>query len=124
MRHASYLDWVHNGKPKIAPVDWIPPALSYQRTLHMSKHPTIRSVDLPTADRRYNVPFFNAALARFIVQLHNPALSGALLEAAALDIDTDFRFKIGVYHLIKYTHIDPVTLACRTVDSIHIQPSS
>ncbi|KAE9389182.1 hypothetical protein BT96DRAFT_1070933 [Gymnopus androsaceus JB14] len=124
MQHASYLDWVHNGKPKIVPVEWIPLALSYQHTLHMLKHPTIQCVDLPTADRRYNVPFFNTALAHFIVQLHNPALSGTLLEAAALDIDTDFSFKIGVYHLTKYTHIDPVTLACGIVNSIHIQPSS
>ncbi|KAE9383970.1 hypothetical protein BT96DRAFT_1102827, partial [Gymnopus androsaceus JB14] len=89
----------------------------------MAKYPTVQSLGLPAVDKRYLVPFFRAALAHFIVQLHNLTISGPQLEAAALDIDADFTFSIAVYHLIKYTCIDPVTHVCSTADSIHVQPA-
>lgn len=96
LRHDCYLRWLCAGKPKISPIEWTPPGLSYRRSLHMAKYPTVRSLRLPVVDKRYSVPFFRAALARFVVQLHDPTISGPQLEAAALDIDTDFAFSIAV----------------------------
>ena len=97
VRHDKFILWHLTGQ-----AGNIPPLPSLQlssRQLKMTKWPstTVMLIDLPTL---YGVPFFIAALTRFVAQFHNPTLDGHTLENAAYGVNIDFSH-IFVFHQIQ-----------------------
>ncbi|KAJ3989298.1 hypothetical protein F5890DRAFT_1570502 [Lentinula detonsa] len=122
MKHVAYLEWVKAGKHPPLRSHWIPPGMNTTRTLKMAKHPSVYSVKTVDVVQRYGATFFKAALARFVVQLKDPNLSGARLDDAAEGLFLGVSH-VSVYHRIKYIHQDSFTGILSTADSIHVQPA-
>jgi hypothetical protein len=120
-RHHQYVQWQLEGSPALESVEWTPPGLELDRTLHMTKHPTLRSVPLLTLSTQYGATHFREALARFVALLNQPNLTHAQLERAIWGVRIPFN-KLPVWHCIKYLRKDPVTQLSSTADSIHCQP--
>ncbi|KAJ3996010.1 hypothetical protein F5050DRAFT_1799862 [Lentinula boryana] len=70
----------------------------------------------------YGATFFKAVLARFVIQLQRPNLSGARLDDAASGLFLGVSH-VSSYHRIKYICQDVFTGRSSTADSIHVQPS-
>ncbi|KAJ3735343.1 hypothetical protein DFJ43DRAFT_1037221 [Lentinula guzmanii] len=71
---------------------------------------------------RQSATFFKAALARFVIQLRRPDVSGSRLDDEASGIFLGVSH-VSVYHRIKYIHQDFFTQVSSTDDSIHVQPA-
>ncbi|KAJ3765439.1 hypothetical protein FB446DRAFT_655309, partial [Lentinula raphanica] len=122
MKHASYIEWVNSGRHPPLRSHWIPPGMNLTRTLKMPKHPSVYTVKVADVIEHYGTTFFKAALARFVVQLRQPSLSGARLDDAASGLFLGVS-QVSAYHRIKYIHQDMFTGISSTADSIHVQPS-
>ena len=122
--HEQYLKWRHNGLPISNPrVKWQPPGLELDRSLHMAKHPTIRSVPIDRLIKDYGARYFRPALLRFIALANEPDLTCAQLEGRLRSTRMPFT-SVPVWHRIKYLREDPVSRALVTADSIHVRPST
>ncbi|EPQ52542.1 hypothetical protein GLOTRDRAFT_79649 [Gloeophyllum trabeum ATCC 11539] len=121
LRHEKYILWRMAGCPA-------PAAKAEDVGLHdhlrMARHPTLKAVSLPTVRSEYGAEFFNAALARFVVQYHNPQLSRAQLEDAAASLTIRFQ-TIPVYHKIKFWNTDPFgrKSLLDSADAVHVRPA-
>ncbi|KAJ3712985.1 hypothetical protein DFJ43DRAFT_1008331 [Lentinula guzmanii] len=121
-KHATFLEWAQSGKHPPLRMHWVPPGLNPIRTLKMTKNPSIHTVKISDIIQTYGATFFKAALARFVVQLKQPELSGLRLDNAAEGFFLGVSH-ISAYHRVKYTHKDFFTDQISTVDSIHVQPT-
>ncbi|KAJ3791520.1 hypothetical protein GGU11DRAFT_645092, partial [Lentinula aff. detonsa] len=122
MKHAAYLDWVKSGKNPPLRAHWMPPGLNTSRTLKMTKHPSVYTVKIADVIQKYRATFFKAALARFVVQLKQPHLSGSRLDDTAESLFLGVS-QVSAYHRIKYIRQDTLTGKWSTADSIHVQPA-
>ena len=120
-RHHQYVQWRLEGSPAPEPVEWTPPGLEIDRTLHMTKHPTVRAVPLLTISTQYGATHFREAFARFVALSNQPNLTRAQLERAIWGVRLPFN-KLAVWHRVKYLRKDPVSKIRSTADSIHCQP--
>ncbi|KAF5365442.1 hypothetical protein D9758_010870 [Tetrapyrgos nigripes] len=103
MSHETHIEWRLSGKQPILRLHWISPGFNTMRILHMTKHPTVRSVKIHDLVSKYSATFFSDAMSRFLVELANPHLL--------------------VFHRIKFLRHDFFTNTLSTADSIHAQPS-
>lgn len=119
VRHDKFILWRFTGPTGNIPL--LPSLQLSNRQLKMTKWPstTVMLIDLPTL---YGVPFFVAALTRYVAQFHNPTFDGRTLENAAYGVNIDFS-RIFVFHRIKFIRHDPIKNEHATVDAIHVQPS-
>ena len=123
-RHEQYLKWHHNGSPNSTPcIKWQPPGLELDRSLHMAKHPTVRSVPIDRLIKDYGARYFRPALARYIALANEPNLTCAQLEARLRGTRMPFS-SVPVWHRIKYLCEDPVSRTTVTADSIHVRPAT
>ncbi|KAG1885292.1 uncharacterized protein F5891DRAFT_970195, partial [Suillus fuscotomentosus] len=88
----------------------------------IAKHPSARRVSFDTLANEYGTPYFQAALARFIAEVNQPALTVRQLEDAACGMIIPFR-AVAVFHKVRYNtvHDDGIPNTV-TVDSIHVRP--
>lgn len=121
MKHASYLSWKESGQHPPLRSHWIPPSLNTTRVLKMTKHPSVYRVAIGDVIRHYGATFSKAALARYVVQLTRPQVSGSRLDDEASEIFLGVSH-VSVYHCVKYIHQDFFTQVSSTADSIHVQP--
>ena len=121
-RHEDHVKWILDGRPLLEHQEWLPPGLELDRTLSMSKHPTIRLVAIDRLEQDYGATHFRNALRRFIALLNNPRLTTGQLEQSIWNIHFPFR-KLPVWHKIKFTRPDPATNVTSTADSIHTRPA-
>ncbi|KAJ3775118.1 hypothetical protein FB446DRAFT_638542 [Lentinula raphanica] len=122
MKHAAHLAWVKAGKHPPLRSHWVPPGMNPTRTLKMAKHPSVNRVKVTDVIQHYGATFFKAALARFVVQLKQPNLTGTRLDDAASGLFLGVSH-VSAYHRIKYLHQDTFTGISSTADSIHVQPA-
>ncbi|KAJ7722680.1 hypothetical protein B0H16DRAFT_1666226 [Mycena metata] len=109
-RHAKYIQWWLDGSPPPPTAEPLPPGITYERRLKMTKHPTHKA--------------FRDALTRYLVQFAFPTLSRAEIEARSSTLSLPFN-RIPVFHRVKYITEDPYTARGpedSVVDSIHVQP--
>ena len=124
-RQAQYISWRLRGSPRATAtrdaVERLPPGLDLDRTLHLSKHPTVYGVTFDALGEQYGAQFFRTALARWIVHTKEPNLSTAQIERRLWTIQIPFR-GIPVRHRLKFLQADPITGKLSTADSIHARP--
>ncbi|KAF7374211.1 hypothetical protein MSAN_00303300 [Mycena sanguinolenta] len=124
LRHEKFIQWRVNGCPAPPAVVSIPPGITYERRIKMTKFPTQKAVRINTLISDYGAISFRDAMARFIVQFNNPALSRTQIEAEAASVVLPFG-RVPVFHRIKYLAEDPYKAGGpddTVVDSIHVQP--
>ncbi|KAG6825968.1 hypothetical protein H0H92_001684, partial [Tricholoma furcatifolium] len=122
VRHAQYIEWWQRGSPTPQPIEWTPPGLELDRTLHMAKHPSLRSVTFQDLTTQYGAPLFRTALARYVTLINEPGLTPRQVERRLWTIRIPFT-KVPVWHRIKYRRTDPFTGVTSTADSIHSWPA-
>lgn len=121
MRHSQYVEWLQAGSPLPEPIEWSPPGLELNRTLHMTKRPSIRMVPFERLSMEYGARFFRTALARYIVLANEPNLTAHQLERRLWTVHIPFT-KVPVWHHMKFRRADPSTGVVSTADSIHVSP--
>jgi len=121
LRHHQYVEWRLNRSPAPPKVEWTPPGLELDRTLRLTKHPTVRNVPLDVLVANYGATHFRTALERFVALTNDPNLTCAQLERKLWGICIPFN-KLPVWHRIKFITTDPLTLKTSTADSIHCRP--
>lgn len=123
-KHEQFVQWRMSGSPIPEYKEWTPPGLELDRTLHLSKHPTLRAVPLHDiiADSGYGATHFRNALARFVVLLNEPNLTRAQVERKIWGVRLPFTC-LPVWHRIKFLRTDPFTQLSTTADAIHVRPS-
>ncbi|KAJ4471459.1 hypothetical protein J3R30DRAFT_3407826 [Lentinula aciculospora] len=122
MKHAAYISWKQSGRHPPLRTHWIPPGLNTTCLLKMTKNPSVNRVSVEEVMQHYGATFFRDALARYVVQLTQPHLSGSRLDNEASSIFLGVSH-VSVYHRVKYIHQDFFTQVSSTVDSIHAQPA-
>lgn len=120
-RHQQYILWRLNGSPKPPVIDWTPPGLELDRSLTVTKHPTVRSVTLDNLESKYGATHFRTALQQYVVLFNEPNIARAQLERRLLSVHLPFT-KLPIWHRIKFLRKDPVTGKESTADSIHCRP--
>ncbi|KAG1811639.1 hypothetical protein EV424DRAFT_1473681 [Suillus variegatus] len=120
--HDNFVQWRLVGD--LAPQEKLPPDMDYRRAIKMTKHPTIKRVQLDRIVREYGATFFTEALARYVVGRNQPGLSAAQLEREAAHIILPFD-TVATFHRIKFNTINAhgIQDSSVTVDSVHCQPS-
>ncbi|KAJ4483962.1 hypothetical protein J3R30DRAFT_3839006 [Lentinula aciculospora] len=86
------------------------------------KNPSVNRVSVEEVMQHYGATIFRDALARYVVQLTQPHLSGSRLNNEASSIFLGVSH-VSVYHRVKYIHQDFFTQVSSTADSIHAQPA-
>ncbi|KAG6905733.1 hypothetical protein DXG01_001083 [Tephrocybe rancida] len=123
LRHMQYIQWQLEGSPAVEPREWLPPGLELDRTLHMTKHPSIRgAVSFDHLSTKYGATFFRTALAQYVITVNEPALRSNQVERRLWTVHIPFT-KVHVWHKIKFLRLDPVTGWSTTADSIHVRPA-
>ncbi|EPQ49907.1 hypothetical protein GLOTRDRAFT_28649, partial [Gloeophyllum trabeum ATCC 11539] len=86
----------------------------------MTRHPTVKAVPVSTVKLQYGAQFFEAAFARFMVQV----FLMFQVEQAAANIYLPFQ-RLPVFHKIKFWIKDPFHrgLGSETSDAVHVRPS-
>ncbi|KAJ6462107.1 hypothetical protein C8R45DRAFT_841724 [Mycena sanguinolenta] len=123
-RHQKYIQWRLNGSPAPPIVEPLPPGITYERRLKMTKHLTLKAVRIDVLVANYGATLFRDTLTRFIVQFNSPAFSRAQIETHTASVALHFN-RVPVHHRIKYIMEDPYTAGGPQdsfVDSIHVQP--
>ncbi|KAG1845128.1 hypothetical protein DFJ58DRAFT_801574, partial [Suillus subalutaceus] len=120
--HDNFVRWRLVGD--LAPQEKSPPDMDYHRAIKMTKHPTVKRVQLDRIVQEYGATFFTAALAHHIVGRNHPGLSAAQLEREAAHIILPFD-TVATFHRIKFNTINAhgIQDSSVTVDSVHCQPS-
>jgi hypothetical protein len=121
LRHRQYVEWQIKGCPCPPHVEWTPPGLELDRSLKLTKHPSLRAVSLDVLVTKYGATHFRTALERFIALSNEPDLTRAQLERKLEGIHLPFT-KVPVWHRIKFIRTDPSTSTTSTCDSIHCRP--
>ncbi|KAG1770541.1 hypothetical protein EDD22DRAFT_977201 [Suillus occidentalis] len=106
--HAKFIQWrLHNGA---APA-------------HLTKHPSVKRVTLASLADQYGALHFQAAMARFVVQLMQPGLTARQSEEAACHVNLPFQ-SVAVFHKVRYSIVgDDGLLNNVTIDAIHARPA-
>ncbi|KAG1863043.1 hypothetical protein F4604DRAFT_1882211 [Suillus subluteus] len=96
-------------------VRWHLVDMDYCRAIKMTKHPTVKRVQLDCIVQEYGTTFFTAALAHYIVGRNHP-------EAAHIILPFD---TVATFHRIKFNTINAhgIQDSSVTVDLVHCQPS-
>ncbi|KAG2124977.1 hypothetical protein BD769DRAFT_1358565 [Suillus cothurnatus] len=120
--HDNFVQWRLIGD--LVPQKNIPPDMDYRWAIKMTKHPTVKRVQLDRIVQEYGATFFTAALARFVVGINQPGLSAAQLEREAAHIIIPFD-TVATFHRIKFNTINAhgIQDSSITMDSVHCQPS-
>ena len=121
LRHEQYIKWRRTGARVPTHVDRIPPSLDTHWELSMAKHPSLAAVSLEMLQDSYGAPLFKVALRRFVSCTNNPTQSRQQLEQSLWQLRLPFT-RLPVWHVIKFTCVDPLTGTRSTSDSIHVQP--
>ncbi|KAJ7707002.1 hypothetical protein B0H14DRAFT_3099614 [Mycena olivaceomarginata] len=123
-RHEKFIQWRLDGCPVPPKPEVLPPGITYERRIRMTKFPTQKAVRINHLISDYGAVSFRDALARFVVQFNDPTLSRAQIETRAASVVLHFG-RVPVFHRIKYTTEDPYKAGGpedAVVDSIHVQP--
>ncbi|KAK7013921.1 hypothetical protein R3P38DRAFT_2546004, partial [Favolaschia claudopus] len=125
LRHEKFVQWRLDGSPTLPKPATLPPGITYERRIKMTKNPTEKAVHIQRLISDYGATSFRDALACFAVRFNNPTWSRAQIEAEASSTPLNFSSKVPVYHRIKYIAEDPYKAGGpedAVVDSIHVQP--
>ncbi|EPQ50619.1 hypothetical protein GLOTRDRAFT_50393 [Gloeophyllum trabeum ATCC 11539] len=121
LRHDKYVRWRIAGSP--ASNTKTGEESGPRDHLRMTRHPSLKAVPLSTIRSDYGAIFFSAALARFVVQYHQPQLTRAQIENAAASLSIRFQ-TVPVYHKIKFWNRDPFRRKSEqdSSDAVHVRP--
>ncbi|KAH7902826.1 hypothetical protein BJ138DRAFT_1121048 [Hygrophoropsis aurantiaca] len=121
--HDNFVRWRQNQNiTQMDPRLTTTPDLSYLREFKIAKYPSAKAT-FQTLDHQYGAHHFQAALARFIVQVTRPTLSARRLEDAAYEVILPVS-SVSVFHKIRYNAINSLGFKdeSATVDAIHVKP--
>jgi hypothetical protein len=121
-RHDQFVSWRLAGNLVSKRVDLVPPTLDPLRELSIAKRPSQHAVPLDRLQDLYGAPLFKVALRRFISATNNPNQSRQQLESSLWGLRLPFT-RLPIWHVIKFTQIDPVTHKRSTADAIHVRPA-
>jgi len=119
--HDNFVQWCLISD--LVPQKKIPPDMDYRWAIKMTKHPTVKRVQLDHIVQEYSATFFTAALAHYVVGINQPGLSAAQLEQEAAHIIIPFD-TVATFHRIKFNAINThgIQDSSITMDSVHCQP--
>ncbi|KAL0572117.1 hypothetical protein V5O48_009844 [Marasmius crinis-equi] len=103
----------------------ITPGVAFERTMKISRHPTVKSVPFTKIISDYGATHFREALARYIVGVRHPELSTRTLVRESERLYLPF-FRVPVWHKVKWTTPDMYSLTemgTVIVDSAHVNPA-
>ena len=123
-RHDQFVTWRLEGGAPIPKRPSSNPSgtLTPRRKLTMAKHPSQHAVSLDRLQDMYGAPLFKVALRRFISVTNNPNQSRQQLERSLWGQCLPFT-RLPIWHVIKFTQLDPVTGKRSTADAIHARPT-
>ncbi|KAG1729535.1 uncharacterized protein EDB91DRAFT_1239235 [Suillus paluster] len=129
--HNKFIQWrLHHGTGTEAP-DHVPQLhhplphsdLVYLQQSKLVKHPSVKQVTFASLADQYGAIHFQAAMARFVVQVMQPDLTARQSEDAACHVNLPFQ-SVAVYHKVRYSTVgDDGMLNNVTVDAIHARPA-
>jgi hypothetical protein len=126
--HAKFIEWhLHNSTaPAHVPQSRHPlphSDLVYPRQSKLAKHPSVKRVTFASLADQYGTIHFQAAMARFVVQLMQPGLTARQSEEAACHVNLPFQ-SVAVFHKVRYGTVGDDGLVNNvTVDAIHARPA-
>ncbi|KAJ8509360.1 hypothetical protein ONZ45_g8474 [Pleurotus djamor] len=121
LRHHQHVQWRLKGSPAPEKDQWISPGLTLDRSLSMTKHPSVRGVLMTQLAAEYGATYFREALVRYIILQNRPDITRAELERNIWNVRLPFT-KIPVWHRIKYQYFNPSMKSPMTSDAIHCHP--
>ncbi|KAF8259731.1 hypothetical protein EI94DRAFT_1773877 [Lactarius quietus] len=121
LRHEQYIQWRLSGASILTHIDLDLRSLN-KLNPSMTKHPSQSAVSLKALQVLYGALLFKVALRRFISSMKDQTQSCQQLECTLWQHHLPFT-RLPIWHIVKFTCIDPVTGACSTSDSIHVQPA-
>ena len=112
-------------EPDITSTNPLPSTESSNSHIHMSRTPSISSVDFDTLVSDYGAVDFQQALTVFIASYNQPSLNRRQLQNEAYKIFLPFK-KVPVFHKIKVWNDDPQERveSKKTLDVIHCHPKT
>ncbi|KAG0700528.1 hypothetical protein DFH29DRAFT_983054 [Suillus ampliporus] len=126
--HHKFIQWcLHDGAaPAHVPQSRHPlphSNLVYLRQSKLAKHPSVKQVTFASLADQYGTTHFQAAVARFVVQVVQPDLTARQSEEAACHVNLPFQ-SVAVFHKVRYSTVaDDGMLNDVTVDAIHARPA-
>ncbi|KAG1844739.1 hypothetical protein C8R48DRAFT_617813 [Suillus tomentosus] len=126
--HDKFIQWrLHNGAaPAHVPQSRHPlphSDLVYLRQSKLTKDPSVKRVTFASLAEQYGAVHFQAAVARFVVQVTQPDLTARQSEEAACHVNLPFQ-SVVVFHKVRYSTVgDDGMLNNVTVDAIHARPA-
>ncbi|KAH9929368.1 uncharacterized protein B0H18DRAFT_874057 [Fomitopsis serialis] len=132
LQHANYVEWrllrvqreQHDLIAARQEIHWRPPDMACPLHHLMAKHPSRKAVPVAelVSSQGYGATHLRAALARFVVEFNNPALTRNEIEAQAHHVRFPFA-TLPVFHKIKFRNLIYVKYHGKeTLDSIHARP--
>ncbi|KAL0576824.1 hypothetical protein V5O48_005165 [Marasmius crinis-equi] len=103
----------------------ITPGVAFERTIKMSRHPTVKSLPFTKIISDYGATHFREALARYIIGIRHPELSTRALVRESERLYLPFA-RVPVWHKVKWTTPDMYSLTemgTIIVDSAHVNPA-
>ncbi|KAG1738098.1 uncharacterized protein EDB91DRAFT_1082859 [Suillus paluster] len=107
--HAKFIEWRLHVGPS-ASSDHVPRPLAHSDLVYLqqpklAKHPSVKQVTFASLADHYGAVHFQAAVARFIVQVTQTDLTARQSEDAACDVILPFQ-SIAVFHKVCYGTVD------------------
>ncbi|KAK1217939.1 hypothetical protein PQX77_019395 [Marasmius sp. AFHP31] len=124
-RHTKFITAQLSGTPK-PPLQYdIMPGVTFERTMKMAVHPTLKSVKFSTLEQDYGARHFHSALARYVTSIRSPhlTLNQHLEESEKLHLPFA---RVPVWHKVKWTMPEMYGLDSPStviVDSAHVTPA-
>ncbi|KAL0577037.1 hypothetical protein V5O48_004941 [Marasmius crinis-equi] len=103
----------------------ITPGVTFERTMKITKNPTLKSVTFTKLVQDYGALYFEAALARYIVSIRAPHITVRQLLEQSEDLPIPFG-RVPVWHRVKWTMPDMYSSKASgtvIVDSAHVNPA-
>jgi len=120
--HDQFIWWQLAGCPVPEAQSWTPPGLELDRSLRLTKHPTIRAEFLDNITKTYGATHFRNALARYLLITNEPTLTSQQIERRIWGVCLPFT-RLPVWHRLKFLRTDPYTTIESTSDIIHSLPA-
>ncbi|KAL0567675.1 hypothetical protein V5O48_014322 [Marasmius crinis-equi] len=124
-RHTKFINSRLSGTTALTLLSDIAPGVTFERTMKMTKHPTVKSVAFTKLISDYGALHFRDALARYITSIRAPHLTVRQLVQEAADLYIPF-VRVPVWHRVKWTAPDLYSSKASgtvIVDSAHVNPA-
>ncbi|KAL0571739.1 hypothetical protein V5O48_010221 [Marasmius crinis-equi] len=124
-RHTKFINATLSGSTAPPLLYDIDPGVTFERTMKMTIHPTLKAVKFTRLISDYGAVHFREALARYVVSIREPEVNTRTMIQHAQSVYLPFA-RVPVWHRVKWTTPDIYSSSSHgtvIVDSVHVNPS-